>query len=150
LSGNGSTATTSIPTHARVGYAIKHRRYIPFSAAHYAGNLLTGGYVLSLFSDIATDMCLHMDSDEGLFAGYSDVQFAAPVHAGDVLEVEATVTRVGNRSRTIGFEARVLARSNPQSGPTAGTVLDTPLRVVSATGTVVVPLEAANDGRQVS
>jgi 3-aminobutyryl-CoA ammonia-lyase len=112
---------------------------VPFGDAHYRGDLLSGGYVLSLFSDVATDLCLHLDDDEGLFAAYSEVTFHNPLRAGDVLEVQARVARVGRRSRTIEFEARVLAHSDPGRNETAGRVLDRPLIVVSATGTVVVP-----------
>ena len=80
---------------AREGLTVVHRRYVPYSHAHYAGNLVDGAYVLGLFGDVATEVCIRTDGDEGLFASYSDVQFVAPVRAGDVLEVEATVTRVG-------------------------------------------------------
>ena len=46
-----------------------------------------------LFGDVATEVCIRTDGDEGLFASYSDVQFRAPVRAGDVLEVTAEVVR---------------------------------------------------------
>ena len=87
------------------GLSVTHRRYVPYSHAHYAGNLVDGAYVLGLFGDVATEVCIRTDGDEGLFASYSDVQFRAPVRAGDVVEVEATVTRVGTRSRTLEFVA---------------------------------------------
>ncbi|MBO0823893.1 MAG: 3-aminobutyryl-CoA ammonia-lyase, partial [Actinobacteria bacterium] len=79
------------------------------------------------------------DGDEGLFASYSDVQFRAPVRAGDVLTVSATVTRVGTRSRELSFEARVMCRAMPDRGPSAAAVLADPIVAVTATGTVVVP-----------
>jgi 3-aminobutyryl-CoA ammonia-lyase len=134
-----STVVAARPARAEPGTKLTHRRYVDFSHAHYAGNLIDGGYVLSLFGDIATDLCIHMDGDEGLFASYSQVTFHGPVHAGDVLAVDVLVTRVGNRSRTVEFRAHVLARSCPQDGPTAGRTLAEPELVVSATGTVVVP-----------
>ena len=65
---------------------------MPYSHAHYAGNLVDGAYALGLFGDVATEVCIRTDGDEGLFASYSDVQFRAPVRAGDVLEVSATVS----------------------------------------------------------
>ena len=64
---------------------------MPYSHAHYAGNLVDGAYCLGLFGDVATEVCIRTDGDEGLFASYSDVQFRAPVRAGDVLEVTAEV-----------------------------------------------------------
>lgn len=117
---------------------LTHRRYVDFSRAHYAGHLVDGAYVLGLFGDIATDVCLHLDGDEGLFAGYSAVTFHHPVRAGDVIEVTATVTRMGNRSRDIDFGARIVTRSRAD-GTTRGRVLSEPLVAVSAVGTVVVP-----------
>jgi len=80
-----------------------------------------------------------MDGDEGLFASYSDVQFLAPVLAGDVLEATAAVVRVGRRSRELAFEARVVCRADPERGQSASRVLDEPVIVVTATGTIVVP-----------
>ena len=80
---------------ARLGLVVTHRRYVPYSHAHYGGNLVDGAYVLGLFGDVATEVCIRTDGDEGLFASYADVQFRAPVQAGDVVEVSATVTRVG-------------------------------------------------------
>ena len=124
---------------ARVGLTVTHQRYVPYSHAHYGGSLVDGAYVLGLFGDVATEMCIRTDGDEGLFASYSDVQFRAPLWAGDVLAISATVTRVGTRSRELSFEARVLCRAEPERGPSAATVLAEPIVAVTATGTVVVP-----------
>jgi 3-aminobutyryl-CoA ammonia-lyase len=118
---------------------VTHRRYVPYSHAHYGGSLVDGAYVLGLFGDVATEVCIRLDGDEGLFASYSDVQFKAPVRAGDVLAVTARVVRVGRRSREISFEALVESRSDPSRGPSAAVLLDEPVVAVTATGTVVVP-----------
>ncbi|HEX2322222.1 MAG TPA: hotdog fold domain-containing protein [Streptosporangiaceae bacterium] len=126
----------------RVGMSVTHQRYVPYSHAHYGGNLVDGAYVLGLFGDVATELSIRTDGDEGLFASYSDIQFVAPVLAGDVLETTATITRVGRRSRTVRFEARVLCRAEPDRGPSAARVLDEPLVVVTAAGTVVAPPSA--------
>jgi 3-aminobutyryl-CoA ammonia-lyase len=123
----------------RVGLAVTHRRYVPHGHAHYGGSLVDGAYVLGMFGDVATEACIRTDGDEGLFASYDDVQFRAPVRAGDVLEATATVTRVGSRSRTLAFEARVVCRPRPDKGESAAEVLTEPIVVVTATGTVVVP-----------
>ena len=124
---------------ARLGLTVTHRRYVPYSHAHYGGNLVDGAYVLGLFGDVATEACIRMDGDEGLFASYSDVQFRAPVLAGDIIEATATVTAVGRRSRQLAFEARVVCRADPARGDSAATVLAEPIVVVTAAGTVVVP-----------
>ena len=121
------------------GLTVTQRRYVSAADAHYGGNLVDGAYVLALFGDVATEACVRMDGDEGLFASYSDVQFRAPVVGGDVIETTATVVRVGRRSRELAFEARVVCRANPERGPSASAVLDPPITVVTARGTVVVP-----------
>jgi len=124
---------------ARVGLTVIHRRYVKHGDAHYGGGLVDGAYVLGLFGDVATEACVRMDGDEGLFAAYSDVQFRAPVLAGDVLETTCEVTAVGRRSRHLAFEARVVCRADPSRGPSAANVLDPPIVAVTATGTVVIP-----------
>jgi 3-aminobutyryl-CoA ammonia-lyase len=95
-----------------------------------------GAYALGLFGDVATEACIRMDGDEGLFAGYSEVRFIAPLRAGDVVEATAQVTRVGNRSRTLEFSCAVVCRG---TGGSSATVLDPPIVAVVATGTVVIP-----------
>jgi 3-aminobutyryl-CoA ammonia-lyase len=124
----------------RLGMSVTHRRYVPYAHAHYGGNLVDGAYVLGMFGDVATELCIRTDGDEGLFAGYDDVAFRAPVIAGDVLEATATVTRVGTRSRAVAFEARVVCRATPDVSPSAAAVLAEPIVVTTATGTVVVPV----------
>ncbi len=132
-----STSSTDGP---RVGTRVVHRRYVPYSHAHYAGDLVDGAYSLGLFGDVATEMCILTDGDEGLFASYSDVQFRAPVRAGDVLEITCELTRVGTRSRVLDFTVSVVARgAASEARPGAAEVLDPPLLATTATGTVVVP-----------
>ena len=126
-------------TDPRVGLQVTHRRYVPYAHAHYGGNLVDGAYSLGLFGDVATELCIHTDGDEGLFASNSDVQFRAPVRAGDVLEIVATLVRVGRRSREMDFEVRVICRATPEAGPSAAAVLDPPIVATTARGTVVTP-----------
>ena len=123
----------------QIGRTVTHRRYVPYSHAHYAGNLVDGAYVLGLFGDVATELCIRTDGDEGLFASYSDVQFRAPVQAGDVLEIEARLVRAGTRSRGVDFEARVVCRGAREGRASSAEVLDPPVVAVTATGVVVVP-----------
>jgi 3-aminobutyryl-CoA ammonia-lyase len=130
-------------TGPRAGLSVTHRRYVPASHAHYGGNLVDGAYVLGLFGDVATELAIRTDGDEGLLASYSDVQFRAPVLAGDMIEATATLVRAGRRSRELAFEARVLCRAEPERGPSASRVLDEPVVVVTATGTVIVPAAAS-------
>ncbi|MDX8054340.1 hotdog fold domain-containing protein [Lentzea sp. BCCO 10_0798] len=124
------------------GFSVTHRRYVPHSHAHYGGNLVDGAYGLGMFGDVATELLIHTDSDEGLFAGYSSVEFVAPIQAGDVIEASATLVRIGKRSREIEFEARVVCRSAPERGPSAADLLVEPIVVTRARGTVVAPKAA--------
>ena len=127
-----------------VGTTVVHRRYVPYAHAHYAGNLVDGAYSLGLFGDVATELCIVTDGDEGLFASYDDVQFRAPVRAGDVLEVTAELVRAGRRSRVMDFRAYVVARGAATAErPGAAAVVDPPLLATSARGTVVVPAREA-------
>ena len=127
-------------SRAEVGLVVTHRRYVPYSHAHYAGNLVDGAYGLGLFGDVATELCIRTDGDEGLFASYSDVQFRAPVRAGDVVEARATLTRVGRRSREMTFELIVVARGDQSGGSeSSARMLAEPIVATTATGTVVVP-----------
>jgi len=109
--------TSPRPT-AEVGTRVVHRRYVPYSHAHYAGNLVDGAYSLGLFGDVATEMCIRTDGDEGLFASYSDVQFRAPVRAGDVLEITCELTGsapgpASSTSRCTSWGAAPRPRSAP-------------------------------------
>jgi 3-aminobutyryl-CoA ammonia-lyase len=124
---------------AEVGLEVVHRRYVPYSHAHYAGNLVDGAWGLGLFGDVATEMCIRTDGDEGLFASYSDVQFRAPVRAGDVVEARAILVRVGTRSREMAFELLVVARGDTTgASASAARMLDDVIVATTATGTVVV------------
>ena len=126
-------------SRAEAGLSVMHRRYVPYSHAHYAGNLVDGAYSLAAFGDVATELCIRTDGDEGLFASYSDVQFKAPVRAGDVIEIEARLVRVGTRSREMEFEVRVVGRGAPGRGESAADLLEPPIVATTARGVVVVP-----------
>lgn len=119
---------------------VVHQRYVAHSDAHYAGNLVDGAYSLRLFGDAGTHLAIIGDGHESLFAGYSSVEFLAPVRGGDVIEVEARLAAKGNRSRTVDFELRVLCRSLDETGRAA--VLAEPIVATRARGTGVVPAGA--------
>ena len=106
------TADAVRRTRAEVGLRVVHRRYVPYAHAHYAGNLVDGAYSLAAFGDVATEMCIRTDGDEGLFASYSDVQFRERIKAGDVIEISAEIVRVGSavaRARLRGARRRARA-----------------------------------------
>lgn len=107
--------------------------------AHYGGQLVDGARILGLFGDAATELLIRHDGDEGLFRAYSSVEFLAPVHAGDFVEVRARIIRVGNTSREMAFEAWKVIAATPEKGDSAAAVLSEPILVCKATGTCVVP-----------
>jgi 3-keto-5-aminohexanoate cleavage enzyme len=121
--------------------------------AHYAGQLVDGARILSLFGDVATELLIRLDGDEGLFRAYESVEFLAPVFAGDYIEATAELVAVGSTSRKLRFEARKVitnARSlfsghgsghfeAPGMAESAAEVLTEPIVVARAIGTCVVP-----------
>jgi 3-aminobutyryl-CoA ammonia-lyase len=108
--------------------------------AHYAGGLVDGAKMLQLFGDVATELLIRSDGDEGLFVAYDSVQFLAPVHAGDYIEATGRITAMGKSSRTMAFEARkVIASAGVAGQASAADVLAEPIVVCRASGTCVVP-----------
>ena len=107
--------------------------------AHYGGGLVDGARVLGLFGDAATELLVRLDGDEGLFRAYESVEFLAPLHAGDFIEVEGEIVQVGNSSRKMKFEARKYVSPRPDLGDSAADLLEQPVVVCRATGTCVTP-----------
>ena len=107
--------------------------------AHYGGNLVDGAHMLALFGDVATELLIMQDGDEGLFCAYDNVEFLAPVYAGDYIEAVGEITKVGNTSRKMFFEARKVVRPRPDISASAADVLEEPIVVCRASGTCVVP-----------
>lgn len=107
--------------------------------AHYGGNLVDGARILALFGDVATELLIRLDGDEGLFVAYELVEFKAPVYAGDFIEARGRIVKTGNTSRTMEFEAHKVIAARPELSPSAAVPLDPPLLVVRARGTCVSP-----------
>jgi 3-aminobutyryl-CoA ammonia-lyase len=109
--------------------------------AHYGGSLVDGARMLGLFGDVATELLIQHDGDEGLFRAYDSVEFLAPVRAGDYIEAEGEIVSVGNTSRKMRFVARKVIQAQPEVSASAAEVLKEPVIVCKATGTCVVPKE---------
>ena len=107
--------------------------------AHYGGSLVDGARMLQLFGDVATELLIRHDGDEGLFRAYDQVEFLAPVYAGDYVEATGEITKVGSTSRTMRFEVRKVIVPRPELSDSAADVLAEPVVVCRATGTCVVP-----------
>ncbi|NDW11864.1 3-aminobutyryl-CoA ammonia lyase [Bacteroides sp. 214] len=106
--------------------------------AHYGGGLVDGAKMLQLFGDVATELLIMNDGDEGLFAAYDSVEFLAPVYAGDYIEATGEIVKAGNSSRKMVFEARKVIVPRPDISPSAADVLAEPIVVCRASGTCVV------------
>jgi 3-aminobutyryl-CoA ammonia-lyase len=124
-----------------IGEKVQVRLRMSQADAHYGGDLVDGARLLALFGDVATELLVRHDGDEGLFRAYEAVEFLAPVHAGDVVEAEGEITRVGATSRAMRFEARVVIRPRTDLSDSAAEVLATPVVACRASGTCVVPRE---------
>ena len=107
--------------------------------AHYGGNLVDGAKMLALFGDVATELLIRNDGDEGLFRSYDTVDFLAPVYAGDFIEVTGEITQAGNSSRKMSFEAVKVIAPRTDISASAADVLAEPVVVCRATGTCIVP-----------
>ncbi len=107
--------------------------------AHYGGNLVDGAKMLQLFGDVATELLIRQDGDEGLFKAYDSVEFIAPVYAGDYIEAVGEITNIGNTSRKMTFEARKVIVPRPDISDSACDLLAEPIVVCRASGTCVVP-----------
>lgn len=119
--------------------------------AHYGGGLVAGAYVMGLFGDVATELLIRRDGDEGLFVAYDMVEFKAPVYAGDYLEVTGKIVKEGKTSRRMEFEAWKVITARADINPSAAEILAQPVLVARASGTCVTPadkqrLGAAREG----
>ena len=105
--------------------------------AHYGGSLVDGAHMLHLFGDVATELLIMRDGDEGLFRAYDNVEFLAPVYAGDFIEATGEIVSEGNTSRKMVFEARKVVTPRPDINDSAADVLEEPVVVCRASGTCV-------------
>ncbi len=122
-----------------VGLEVKLRLRMSAHDSHYCGHLVDGARMLGLFGDVATELLIQLDGDEGLFRAYDQVEFLAPVYAGDYIEAWGTIREVGNTSRKMSFEARKVIRAAPEISASAAVILDPPVIVCRASGTCVTP-----------
>ena len=109
--------------------------------AHYGGQLVNGAHMLSLFGDVATELAIICDGDEGLLVSYENIEFLAPLYAGDFIEAQGRITKIGRTSRRMEFEARKVIAARPDISDSAADVLVEPIVVGRAVGTTVVKAE---------
>ena len=135
---------------ASAGVGEKARLRLRLSAhdAHYGGGLVDGARVLGLFGDVATELLIRLDGDEGLFRAYESIEFLAPLRAGDFVEVEGEITAVGTTSRRMSFVARKVIAPRPDLSDSAAEVLAEPLVVCRALGTCVTPAAKQRSSRR--
>lgn len=123
-----------------IGEKVMLRLRMSQADAHYGGNLVDGARILGLFGDVATELLIRHDGDEGLFRAYENIEFLAPVYAGEFIEAVGEIVEAGNTSRKMRFEARKVIRPLPGSD-SACEVLAEPIVVCRALGTCVTPKE---------
>ncbi len=122
-------------------YTSTIRLRISHKDIHYGGNLVDGAHAVHLFGDVATELLIQIDGDEGLFLKYNDVEFLAPIYGGDFIEAYGEITKHGETSRIMEFEARKVIAVRPDISPSAADVLDEPIVVCRAKGVCVTPKE---------
>ena len=122
-------------------YTSTIRMRMSASDAHYGGFLVNGAHMLSLFGDVATELAILCDGDEGLLVGYEKIEFLAPIFAGDFIEATGRMTRIGRTSRRIEFEARKVISVRRDLNDSAADILTEPVLVGRAIGTTVVKTE---------
>lgn len=115
--------------------------------AHYGGQLVNGAYLLSVYGDVATELAIMSDGDEGLLAGYERVEFLAPLYAGDFIEVTGRITHIGRTSRRIEFEAYKVIAARLDMNDSAAVVLEPAVLVGRALGTTVVKADRQRKAR---
>ena len=123
------------------GLEARHRLRLSQADAHYGGDLVAGGHLMELFGDVATELCIRSDGDEGLLAGYSEVNFLQPVYAGEFIEIVAKIIRAGGTSREMSFQVLRYASPRPDVSDSAADLALQPELVATATGTCVVKKE---------
>ena len=120
-------------------YQVKLRIRVSANDVHYAGNLVDGAHIMKLFGDVATELTIRYDGDEGLLRSYENVEFLEPVHGGDFLEIMGKIINIGNTSRKIAFEAyKIISSTNDKIQESACDILNPPILVAKAIGTSVV------------
>ena len=115
--------------------------------AHYGGNLVDGAKMLQLFGDVATELLIIRDGDEGLFKAYDSVEFMAPVYAGDFIEATGEIISEGNSSRRMSFVAKKVIVPRSDISTSAADILDEPIVVCKATGTCVTPKQCQRNNK---
>lgn len=126
------------------------RLRISHQNAHYGGGLVDGAHVVHLFGDVATELLIKSKGNEGLFLKYTDIQFLAPVYAGDFIEAYGEIYEVGNTSRKMRFEAKKVVAARPDINPSAADFLDEPIIICKASGICVIPKELQRNKKVVT
>jgi 3-keto-5-aminohexanoate cleavage enzyme len=115
-----------------------------------SGDVVDPSRLLALFGDLATELLIRLDGDEGAVHSYDSIEFLAPVYVGDFLEATAEILNVGNTDREMRFEAKKVIANVRQVGipPSAANVLAEPVVVCRALGTCVTPRELQRKPRE--
>lgn len=108
--------------------------------AHYGENLVDEAHMVHLFGDVAAELLIRCDGDEGLFCADDNVEFKTPVYAGNYLVARGEVMSIGKTSRKMTFAAHEVITSRPEISASAADVLGEPILVCKASGASMVPV----------
>lgn len=117
---------------------VTHRLRLSQQDAHYGGNLVDGAKIVALFGDVATELLIIHDGDEGLFRAYEKIDFLAPLYAGDFIEVTGEMIQIGTTSRKMHFTCHKVISTRPDVNPSAADVLVEKILTTEAIGTCIV------------
>jgi 3-keto-5-aminohexanoate cleavage enzyme len=124
-----------------VGLAVTLRVRMSAADANQSNGSVSPARILALFSDAATELMIRLDGDEGSLRALQQVELLAPVYVGDYIEATGVLTKIGNTTRQLAFEARKVATyaRGEDLALTAADALASPILVCRAIGTAVVP-----------
>ncbi|MFQ5847776.1 MAG: 3-aminobutyryl-CoA ammonia lyase [Candidatus Methylomirabilales bacterium] len=126
---------TQEPEYPRASLRVR----IAYAEAHYAGGLVAGSHILRLFGNLATELTIRYDGDEGLLRAYESVEFFVPMYGGDFIEARGRILSIGRTSRRMAFEAhKVVSADGSGPRPSSARVIDPPVLVAQAVATSVV------------
>lgn len=108
--------------------------------AHYAGQLVNGSHAVELMGDVATELMIMHDGNEGQCIGYDKIAFTSPMYSGDFLEVVGRIIGIEGNKRKVQCRAfKIATNAGLIKQESAVNVLETPVMTAEAISTYVVP-----------
>lgn len=110
------------------------------SDAHYAGELVNGSRTVEYMGDVATNLMIMHDGNEGTCIGYDSIRFTAPTYAGDFIEVVGRIIGVcGNKRKVQMRSFKIAENARIPEQDSAVNVLEEPVMTVETIATYETP-----------